>query len=129
MSMEKVEIVVTFGEEVQKTIEIGGNIKPRNLSEGLNVNLIDNKDITVQVKGVASVIDKLDLNQIDAYVDLTGLGVGEHEVEIKIDNNNPLVSYVVSSKLKIKISWKNYTKCSKKVVLNSLLFLVFSYKE
>ena len=61
-------------------------------------------DITVQVKGVASVIDKLDLNQIDAYVDLTGLGVGEHEVEIKIDNNNPLVSYVVSSKLKIKIS-------------------------
>ena len=50
MSMEKVEIVVTFGEEVQKTIEIGGNIKPRNLSEGLNVNLIDNKDITVQVK-------------------------------------------------------------------------------
>ena len=104
MSMEKVEIVVTFGEEVQKTIEIGGNIKPRNLSEGLNVNLIDNKDITVQVKGVASVIDKLDLNQIDAYVDLTGLGVGEHEVEIKIDNNNPLVSYVVSSKLKIKIS-------------------------
>ena len=104
MSMEKVEIVVTFGEEVQKTIEIGGNIKPRNLSEGLNVNLIDNKDITVQVKGVASVIDKLDLNQIDAYVDLTGLGVGEHEIEIKIDNNNPLVSYVVSSKLKIKIS-------------------------
>ena len=60
--------------------------------------------VTVQVKGVASVIDKLDLNQIDAYVDLTGLGVGEHEVEIKIDNNNPLVSYVVSSKLKIKIS-------------------------
>ena len=104
MSMEKVEIVVTFGEEEQKTIDISGNIKPRNLSEGLNVNLIDNKNITVQVKGVASVIDKLDLNEIAAYVDLTGLGVGEHEVEIKIDNNNPLVSYVVSSKLKIKIS-------------------------
>ena len=32
--------------------------------------------------------------------------VGEHEVEVKINNTNPLVSYVVSSKIKIKITQK-----------------------
>ena len=47
-----------------------------------------------------------DENKVDAYIDLSGLGVGEHEVEVKINNTNPLVSYVVSSKIKIKITQK-----------------------
>ncbi len=104
MSTEKVTITATFGEEKQKTIDISNNILPKNLSSGLTVNMIDAKDITVQAKGVASVIEKLNDEDISAYVDLSGLGVGEHEVEIKIDNKNPLVNYVVSSKLKIKIT-------------------------
>ena len=104
MSTEKVTITATFGEEKQKTIDISNNILPKNLSNGLTVNMIDAKDITVQAKGVASVIEKLNDEDISAYVDLSGLGVGEHEVEIKIDNKNPLVNYVVSSKLKIKIT-------------------------
>lgn len=107
MSTEKVTITATFGEEVQQTIDISNNITPINLSEGLTANLIDNKDITVQVKGVSSAIEKV-LNdkkyQVAPYIDLSGLGVGEHEVEIKINNTNPLVTYVVSSKVKIKIS-------------------------
>lgn len=107
MSTEKVTITATFGEEVQQTIDISNNITPTNLSEGLTANLIDNKDITVQVKGVSSAIEKV-LNdkkyQVAPYIDLSGLGVGEHEVEIKINNTNPLVTYVVSSKVKIKIS-------------------------
>ncbi len=104
MSTEKVTIKATFGEEQQKSIDISSNIIPRNLSDGLTVNLIDTKGITVQVKGVASVIEKIDTSDIFAYVDLAGLGAGEHEVEIKIDNTNPLVNYVISSKLKIKIT-------------------------
>ena len=104
MSTEKVTITATFGEEKQKTIDISNNILPKNLSSGLTVNMIDAKDITVPAKGVASVIEKLNDEDISAYVDLSGLGVGEHEVEIKIDNKNPLVNYVVSSKLKIKIT-------------------------
>ena len=104
MSTEKVTITATFGEEEQKTIDISSSILPRNLSDNLAVNLIDTKDITVQAKGVASVIENIKLEDIAAYVDLSGLGVGEHEVEVKIDNKNPLVTYVVSSKLKIKIS-------------------------
>lgn len=104
MSVESVTVVATFGEEKQKTIDISNNINRRNLAESLNVSGIGDNTITVQVKGVQSVIDEIDLDDIKAYVDLTGLGVGEHEVEVKIDNNNPLVNYVVSSPLKIKIT-------------------------
>ena len=104
MSTEKVTITATFGEEQQKTIDISSNIEPRNLSSGLTANLIDAKNITAQIKGVKSVIDSIDVSKLVAYIDLAGLGVGEHEVEVKIESNNPLVSYVVSSKLKIKIT-------------------------
>ena len=110
MSAEKVKIKVQFGEEKQKTIDVSNNITPINLSEGLTANLINTTNVTVQVKGVESVINKInngeDENKVDAYIDLSGLGVGEHEVEVKINNTNPLVSYVVSSKIKIKITQK-----------------------
>lgn len=104
MSVDNVNITATFGEEKQKTIDITQNINRRNLADGLTVNIIGEDGINVQVKGVQSVIDDIDLDDINAYVDLTGLSVGEHEVEIKIDNNNPLVNYVVSSTLKVKIT-------------------------
>lgn len=110
MSAEKVKIKVQFGEEKQKTIDVSNNIAPINLSEGLTANLINTTNVTVQVKGVESVINKInngeDENKVDAYIDLSGLGVGEHEVEVKINNTNPHVSYVVSSKIKIKITQK-----------------------
>lgn len=102
MSTKSVTITVTFGEEQQKTISLPNSIKPENLAEGLTANIISNQDITVQVKGVASEIEKI--TELTASIDLSGLGVGEHEVEVKIDNSNPLVTYVVSSKLKIRIT-------------------------
>ncbi|MEG0794681.1 MAG: CdaR family protein [Bacilli bacterium] len=104
MSSKSVTITATFGEEQQKTIEIGNNITKKNLATGLNVNILPNQKVSVQVKGVASVIDKITIEDINAYVDLSGLGVGEREVEIKIDSNNPLVTFVVTSQLKIKIT-------------------------
>ena len=108
MSNDSITITATFGEEVQKSIDITKNIEPRNLSDNLKVTIGAGQEITVQAKGVQSVIDSLEQkeNKVNAYVDLTGLGVGEHEVEVKIDNNNPLLSFIVGSKLKIKISEK-----------------------
>ena len=104
MSEDNVSVLVTFGEEQQKTIDITKNISERNKADGLNVNIIDDNNITVQVKGVQSVIDEIDASDFTAYADLSGLSVGEHEVEVKIENNNPLVTYVVSSTLKIRIT-------------------------
>ena len=55
-------------------------------------------------KGVSSVIESIDPADISAYVDLSGLGVGDHEVEVMIEDDNPLVSYIVSSKITVRIS-------------------------
>ena len=103
MSVENVDITVTFGEEKQKTIDITNSISQKNLGDGLNVNIVGEAR-SVQVKGVQSVIDSISGDKIKAYVDLSGLGVGEHEVEVKIDNDNPLVKYVVSGPIKVNIT-------------------------
>lgn len=103
MSTNSVEVTFTFGEEQQRTIDISQKIDHQNLTEGLSVNIISPQDITAQVKGVASEIEKIDLANIKAYIDLAGLGAGEHEVEVHIDNSNPLLTFVPSSKLRIRI--------------------------
>ncbi len=103
MSAKSVSIVVTFGNEEQKTVDIGNKITHKNLGSGLTANIISGDSISVQVIGVASVINTIDASKINAYVDLNGLGAGEHEVEVKIDNDSPLVTYIVSNKIKINI--------------------------
>lgn len=104
MSTDSVEITATFGDEEQKTITLTSNFAQRNIANGLTANPIAGQEISVQVKGVASVIENINAEDIQAYIDLEGLGAGNHEVEVQIDNTNPLVSYVVSNTLRIRIT-------------------------
>lgn len=104
MSTDSVEITATFGDEEQKTITLTNNFAQRNIANGLTANPIAGQEISVQVKGVASVIENINAEDIQAYIDLEGLGAGDHEVEVQIDNTNPLVSYVVSNTLRIRIT-------------------------
>jgi len=102
MSIKNVTITATFGDEEQKTVKIE-EIKPKNLSEGYSANIKKSGEILVQVKGVKSNIDKI--NSVKGYVDLAGLTVDEvHEVPIKIEDNNPLIDYVVTGTVKIQIT-------------------------
>ena len=104
MSADSVEITATFGDEEQKTVTLTSNFAQRNIGNGLTANPIAGQEISVQVKGVASVIEDIDVEDIKAYIDLEGLEAGDHEVEVHIDNNNPLISYVVSNTLRIRIT-------------------------
>lgn len=103
ISEENAKVVVSFGDEKQKTINIS-NIEKRNLGSGLNVNLVGTSSVPVQVKGVQSVIDSIDENNISAYIDLTGYNVGDYEIEVKLDSDDPRVNYVATTKVKISIS-------------------------
>ena len=104
MSAETVEITATFGEEQQTTIDISNDIKEMNLADGLRVNILNGEEITVQVKGVASVLENIENEAINAYIDLSGYTAGDYEVEVKIENNNPLLTYVVSTTVQIRIT-------------------------
>lgn len=104
MSADMITIELSFDDEKQKSIEIGADsVTPKNLRTGLVANAYGENDITVQVKGVSSVIDKLKPEDINAYVDLSKYQEGEHEVEVKIDNTDPRLSFVVNKNIKIKI--------------------------
>ncbi len=96
-------IVVSFGEEKQKSVDVS-HITSRNLASGLKVNLEGEGTIPVQIKGVSSVIDPLTAENIEAYIDLTDYKPGSYEVDVHIDSNDPRVNYVVTSKVKIIIS-------------------------
>lgn len=54
--------------------------------------------VTVNAKGVASVINQVTANDINAYIDLSGYTPGEYEVEVIVEGNDPKVSYVSKTK-------------------------------
>ena len=105
MSLDMATITLSFGDEKQKTIEISAeNVVPRNLASGLTVNATSKENIQIQVKGVQSVIDSIKPEDISAYIDLSKYSAGDTEVEVKVDNKDPRLSFVVNSSIKIKIS-------------------------
>ncbi len=104
LSIKNATIKVTFGDEEQKTVDIS-SVDGLNVPDGYDAK-IANKTISVQVKGVRSNIDKITAANIKPYVDLSGLGEGTHEVEIKINNDNPLVNYVFTSTATVTITKK-----------------------
>ncbi len=103
ISEENARVVVSFGDEKQKTLELS-NIGYRNLGTGLKANLVGITSVPVQVKGVQSVIDSINADNISAYTDLSGYGAGEYEVDVVIESEDPRVNYVVSSKVRISIT-------------------------
>ena len=58
--------------------------------------------VTVVVTGSKSIIDSIDSSIINAYVDLEGLGVGEHEVEVKVRGDDVKLNYTPKTK-KVKV--------------------------
>ena len=102
MSTKNVTITATFGDEAQKTVEVS-DITTKNLADGYSAVILSGR-ASVQVKGVQSNINSIDASNIKPYVDLSNLSEGTHEVEVKVDNNNPLVNYVVNSTITIKIT-------------------------
>jgi len=109
ISENDVKIVITFGDEKQKTIDIT-DFKAINLGSGLTPNRVAGKEgqepesIPVQVKGVQSVIDNITEENINAYIDLANYTTGTYEVDLHIENTDPRVKFVVTSKVTIVIT-------------------------
>lgn len=67
-------------------INLGSNLTAQATSES-------STEVTVILKGVESIIKNITSSDVEAYVDLEGLGVGDHEVEIKVKGNDQKVNY------------------------------------
>ncbi len=98
ISVNSVNVSISLGDETTKEIS-GIYLEYENLADGLIAQTVgENSNIvTINVKGVQSVLSSLDPSTIKAYVDLKGLGVGEHEIPIEVSGNDLRVKY--SSKI------------------------------
>ena len=95
MSTSVANVKVTVGDEVTKEFS-NINVEYQNLGSNLTVNAksVDDRTVTVIVKGVESVLNALDPTTIRAYVDLKGYGAGEHEVDVLVDKTDLRLTYV-----------------------------------
>ena len=105
LSISNVTVSVSLGEVSNKKIDNVG-IQYRNLGDGYTVQGTNANDanVTVTLKGVKTVIDNITADNITAYIDLSGLGEGEYEVDVNVEGTDNKVSYVsMTKKVKIKI--------------------------
>lgn len=94
MSASTVNVDIALGDETTKEIS-DVYLEYENLGEGLTVQAVDEDStkVTVNVKGVQSVLSELDPTTIKAYVDLKNLGVGQHEIPVEVKGSDLRAKY------------------------------------
>lgn len=108
ISVKTITVKLTVDNIISKDIE-NIPINTKNLGSAYKAQAIGEQSnvITVIVRGSKDVIEALEKSTIEAYVDLSGLGVGEHSVEVKVEGSDTKLTYVSRTKeIKIKISNK-----------------------
>ncbi len=105
MSVNNVTAQITLGTSTDKDIN-NINIDVRNLNENYSVQGLSQNDIqvTVNVKGVESVLNNLTAEDITAYIDLKDYTPGEYEVEVNVEGTDSRVQYLSKTrKVKIRV--------------------------
>jgi len=99
MSVNMVTLSITLDNVTEKDIE---NVKvvSRNLADGYSVSAVSVSDgaVTVNLKGVESILKDITSDDIIAYVDLTGLKEGTHEVDVVIETTDTRIQYLSKTK-------------------------------
>ena len=99
MSTNSVTVSIQLGNVSERDIS-DVKVVSRNLGEGLSVSATnaDAASVTVNLKGVSNVIDSITSEDIIAYINLDGLGVGTHEVEVVVEGNDSRVQFLSKTK-------------------------------
>ena len=98
-STKSVVIKVSLGDTKSKTID-DVSIATKNLGSGLVAKADGkaNSKVSVVLKGTDSNIKSVTTDTISAYVDLNGLGVGTHEVNVKVTGDDLKIGYTPTTK-------------------------------
>lgn len=105
ISVKTITVELTLDEVSSKEVK-EVQITQLNLAEGYQVQASSKEDRTVSVivKGSKSVLDSLDETTIKAYIDLSGLTEGEHEVAVTVTGDDAKLTYTPRvKKVKVKI--------------------------
>ena len=104
MSLTNITVSIILGEASYRDID-NINVDVRNLDDKYTVQGTSEDDtkVTVNGKGVESVIKALTNEDIKAYIDLKNYKPGQYEVPVKVEGTDTRVQYL-SKKTKVKIS-------------------------
>lgn len=105
LSVSNVTINVTLDAVASRDID-NITVNPVNVASGLRAQAKDenSSSVTVNLKGVKSVIDAIRANDITATVDLSDFTEpGEYEVEVKVEGTDSKVQYTSKTK-KVRIT-------------------------
>lgn len=108
MNINNITVNITLDNVSDKDIN-NVAIESRNLGSDYKVSALSSEDsfVTVNVKGVQSVIDAITSDNISAFVDLNGYTEGEYEVDVNVEGSDVRVQYVSKTKkVKVKITKK-----------------------
>ena len=106
MSVSTINVKVSLSKTSQKQLD-NISIEYRNLADGLSIQAASANDtkVSVSLSGVSSVIENLTSDDITAYVDLKGLGVGTHQVDVHVTGTDNKVTYTsLTAKVTVIIS-------------------------
>ena len=107
MSVMNVTVSIKLDTVSEKNIE-GVKVVSRNLSDGYSASAVSAEDgvVTVNVKGVKSVLDQITADDIVAYVDLSQIKITKDEevfeVDVVIETSDTKVQYLSKTK-KVKV--------------------------
>lgn len=102
VSSKQVYMTVTISEIQDTTLLDNVPVKTFGLADGLTASLSADH-FSVQVTGPRSQVSALESDDVYAYIDLTGLSAGSHELPIVIGNNSEL-SYASLTPSTIKVT-------------------------
>lgn len=78
----KAKVTVTIETPIEKSITMN-TIETKNLQSGLVVKKMKDTKAVIKLQGAGSVVNAVNVSQVEAFVDCSGLGPGEHELAIK----------------------------------------------
>lgn len=106
LSVNKAKVNVVVGDLGDSITLDDIYIETKNLGSGLKVQASskDDSQVSVVVSGTKSVLSNIEASSVSAYVDLNELGVGTHEVEVKVTGTDVRASYTPKvTKIKVNI--------------------------
>ena len=107
MSISTVSVDVTLDASSDRELDNVGLIwRNLNLSKyKVQASSANDTNVTIILKGVASVIKDIQPSDVTAYLDLSGYTEGEYEVEVQVEGNDTRVEYIAKTKkVKVKIT-------------------------
>jgi YbbR domain-containing protein len=102
---EKLDIKVDVDKQEEKSFT-NMTIKPVGLSEGKDLEFMDQDSGTIDVKiyGAPRVIKDIKSEDIELYINLADLSDGEHEVAVEVNGPQNITWSLQKEKVKVKIS-------------------------